>query len=339
MPAISIIIPVYNVEKYLRRCLDSVLNQTFADWQAICVNDGSPDNSAAILEEYAARDKRFVVVTQKNGGLSDARNTGMKYATGEYIMYLDSDDFIHPQTMEIAHYMARRDGTDIVSFTYDRIYRPRLMLRHILKMDTDNVIPRQINRRYQLDKIKTRVTDDVYQYATERSHNAGHKNKKWLIKHCQVWKNMYRRELIADTPFIKGILFEDFPWWSAIMLKNPTITITALPLYFYVPNFGGIVLSSKQLRIMQNLCAGVKSSYALYRAHATPYQMRCWSDQFRWYFIKWAFRKVKYLDNDADIDAARGYMRELDQVGAMDNPMPNWAKKMYSQIKSFISEK
>ena len=72
MPAISVIIPVYNVEKYLRRCLDSVLNQTFTDWQAICVNDGSPDNSAAILSEYAARDARFKIVTKENGGLSDA---------------------------------------------------------------------------------------------------------------------------------------------------------------------------------------------------------------------------------------------------------------------------
>ena len=92
MPAISVIIPIYNVEKYLRRCLDSVLNQTFSDWEAICVNDGSPDGSAAILSEYAARDARFKIVNKPNGGLSDARNAGMAVATGDYILYLDSDD-------------------------------------------------------------------------------------------------------------------------------------------------------------------------------------------------------------------------------------------------------
>jgi len=336
MPAISVIIPVYNVEKYLSRCLDSVLNQTFTDWEAICVNDGSPDGSAAILSEYAARDARFKVITQENGGLSDARNTGMKHATGEYILYLDSDDFIHPQTLEITHFLARRDNSDIVSFTYDRIYRPQLMVRHKLGMDTDGVIPARMGKKYNPARIKTLITDDVYAYATERAHNAFNPKRKWLIKHCQVWKNLYRRTLIADIPFIKGILFEDFPWWSAVMLRRPRITIAPLPLYFYVPNFGGIVLSSKQLRILQSLCTGIKSAYTLYAANADEYQMRKWSQQFLWYFIKWAFRKVKYLDNETDRNIARECFCELKQLGALDRPPYRWARKMRDDIFAFV---
>lgn len=336
MPAISVIIPIYNVEKYLRRCLDSVLNQTFQDWEAICVNDGSPDGSAVILSEYAARDSRFKIVNKKNGGLSDARNAGMAVATGKYILYLDSDDFIHPQTMEITYYLAMRDGSDIVSFTYDRIYRPQLMVRHMLRMDTDSVVPERMHKKYDVARIKTLVTDDVYRYATERAHNAFNPNRKWLIKHCQVWKNLYRRELIADTPFIKGILFEDFPWWSEVMLKNPRVTIAPLPLYFYVPNFGGIVLSSKQLKIMQSLCTGIRASYELYRDKATPYQMDAWSRKFRWYFIKWAYRKIKYLDNQADIEIARKYFVQLRACGALDNPPFAWARKIKCGIAEFI---
>ena len=336
MPAISIIIPVYNVEKYLRRCLDSVLNQTFKDWQAICVNDGSPDNSAAILAEYAARDARFKIITKENGGLSDARNAGMRHATGDYIMYLDSDDFIHPQTMEIAHFLATRDKTDIVSFTYDRIYRPQLMVRHKLGLSTDDVIPSRMDRHYNLAGIKTLVTDDVYAYATERAHNAFNPKRKWLIKHCQVWKNMYRRELIADTPFIKGILFEDFPWWSAVMLKNPRVTIAPLPLYFYVPNFGGIVLSSKQLRILHCLCDGITDAYMRYKKYATDYQMQQWSKKFKWYFIKWAFRKVRYLDNKDDLESARRRFCELDKIGALDMPPYRWARRLRGDIREFI---
>lgn len=292
MPAISVIIPVYNVEKYLRRCLDSVLNQTFQDWEAICVNDGSPDNSAEILDEYAARDSRFKVINKKNGGLSDARNVGMTHARGEYILYLDSDDFIHPQTMEITYFLATRDKSDIVSFTYDRIYRPQLMVRHVLKLDTDRVVPLRMRKKYKPAGIKTLITDDVFVYATERAHNMFNPKRKWLIKHCQVWKNLYRRELISDIPFIKGILFEDFPWWSAVMLKKPRVTIAPLPLYFYVPNFGGIVLSAKQLRILHSLCDGIIAAYNLYKDNASAQQMMQWSKNFKWYFIKWAFRKL-----------------------------------------------
>ena len=336
MPAISVIIPIYNVEKYLRRCLDSVKNQTFPDWEAICVNDGSPDNSAEILEEYAKKDARFKIVNKENGGLSDARNAGMAVASGKYILYLDSDDFIHPQTMEIAYSLALRDGSDIVSFTYDRIYRPQLMVRHVLKMDTDNVVPRRIHKRYDVARIPTLVTDDVYEYATERTHNAPGKKKKWLIKHCQVWKNLYRRELIADIPFIKGILFEDFPWWSQVMLRNPRVTIAPLPLYFYIPNFGGIVLSAKQLRIMQSLCTGIKTSFLKYQESATPYQMKKWSENFQWYFINWAFRKIKYIESEDEKVAAQQCFHELERIGALDRPPFKWAKKLRIQICDFI---
>lgn len=336
MPAISVIIPIYNVEKYLRRCLDSVKNQTFTDWEAICVNDGSPDKSAEILAEYAAKDSRFRIVNKENGGLSDARNAGMAVATGDYILYLDSDDFIHPQTMEIAHGLALRDGSDIVSFTYDRIYRPQLMIRHILKLNTDNVVPRRFNKIYDLKRIKTLKTDDVYEYATERTHNKAGRKKKWLIKHCQVWKNLYKRELIADVPFIKGILFEDFPWWSNVILRNPRTTIVPLPLYFYIPNFGGIVLSAKQLRIMKSLCVGLEDAYTKYASQASQYQMKKWSENFQWYFIAKAFSKIKYITSDGELEEARQALQRLEHIGALDRPPFKWAKKVRANICDFI---
>ena len=336
MPAISIIIPMYGVEKYLRRCLDSVQNQTFTDWQAICVDDGSPDKSGEIAEEYARKDKRFVVIHKENGGLSDARNAGMEHATGDYILYIDSDDFVHPQTLEIAYSLALRDGSDIVSFTYDRIYRPQLMVRYKLGLDTDNVVPRAIHKRYNLNKIKTRVTDDVYEYATERTHNKFNPKRHWLIKHCQVWKNLYKRELIADIPFIKGILFEDFPWWSRVMLRNPRVTIAPLPLYFYIPNFGGIVLSAKQLRIMKSLCAGIVDAYSAYKDSASDYQMEQWNKNFKWFFIKWAFRKLKYIKSDEELAEARQCFIEMHKIGALSNPLYKWAEQLRDDIMNFI---
>ena len=336
-PKISIIIPMYGVEKYLIRCLDSVQNQTFKDWQAICVDDGSPDKSGEIAEEYAKSDKRFVVVHKENGGLSDARNAGMPYAKGQYIMYLDSDDFIHPQTMEIAYNLAQKNDSDIVSFTYDRFYRPQLMVYHKLGINTDNVRPCGIKKKYNVEKIKSKTITDVYEYATDSAHNAFNPNRKWLIKHCQVWKNMYRKSLIQDIPFIKGILFEDFPWWSRVMLRNPRVTIAPLPLYYYIPNFGGIVLSAKQLRIMQSLITGIKDSFVLYRDQADKHQMKLWSENFLWFFINWAFRKIKYLKTDEELATAKQSFTDLYNLGVFES-VPKSRRKLALRIMDFIGK-
>ena len=97
----SIIIPIYNVAKYLPKCLDSVLGQSFTDFEVICVNDGSTDDSLSVLEQYAARDARIKVISQANGGLSAARNTGINNAHGKYILFLDSDDWIESNTLQV----------------------------------------------------------------------------------------------------------------------------------------------------------------------------------------------------------------------------------------------
>ena len=114
----SIIIPVYNVDKYIQVCLDSVLYQTFRDWEAICVNDGSTDGSAAILEDNAAKDKRIKVITQSNAGTATARNTGLRAAQGEYIFFLDSDGWLKPDALQIL--ANRLHGEDILCFSGKR---------------------------------------------------------------------------------------------------------------------------------------------------------------------------------------------------------------------------
>ena len=116
----SIIIPVYNVEPYLRECLDSVLQQTYGDWEAICVNDGSIDGSATILDEYSARDSRFRVITQPNGGLSAARNTGLDNAQGNYILFLDSDDWL--ETNALLTLSNHLNEEDIICFSGRRYF-------------------------------------------------------------------------------------------------------------------------------------------------------------------------------------------------------------------------
>lgn len=116
----SVIIPVYNVEKYIRACLDSLLGQSFLDWEALCVNDGSTDSSAAILEEYAAKDNRIKVVNQSNSGTATARNTGLRAAQGDYVFFLDSDDWLEPDSLQIL--ADRLHGEDILCFSGKRYF-------------------------------------------------------------------------------------------------------------------------------------------------------------------------------------------------------------------------
>lgn len=111
----SIIIPVYNVENYLADCLKSVIDQSFGEWEAICINDGSTDGSAGILEEYAAKDRRIRIVEQENAGLSAARNTGLQFASGEYVLFLDSDDWLETNALEILEKNLK--GEDLICFS------------------------------------------------------------------------------------------------------------------------------------------------------------------------------------------------------------------------------
>lgn len=114
----SVIVPIYNIEKYIRRCIDSVLAQTFADFELILVDDGSPDGCPAICDEYAKKDERIRVIHKKNGGLVSARQAGIQVAEGEYIFNLDGDDAVCPDALESAYAIIRDTKADMVSFSY-----------------------------------------------------------------------------------------------------------------------------------------------------------------------------------------------------------------------------
>ena len=207
-PKVSVIVPVYNVEQYLRRCLDSILGQTMSDWEAICVDDGSPDGSASILAEYAERDSRFRILTKENGGLSSARNAGTAWARGKYVNYVDSDDFIHPQTFELAVALAERDRSDIVSWVPDMIYKRRLLLRAKLGQSYDDVIPWSMSHHYDLSKVHAVCTTEVTRHATNHRWHDGVTDP---IRYFYAWRHLVRRELAVETPFVEGLKFEDFP--------------------------------------------------------------------------------------------------------------------------------
>lgn len=149
MEKVSIIIPVYNVEKYLPKCLESVLGQTYADLEIICVDDGTPDRSAAVILSYTENDGRIKLISQKNQGLSGARNTGVKAATGKYIVFLDGDDWLDTETVETAVSAAEKNNADIVMWGYVREFPDRSDEKKIF--DSDKIFDesgcRELHRR------------------------------------------------------------------------------------------------------------------------------------------------------------------------------------------------
>lgn len=145
MPKVSVIVPVYNVEKYIHRCIDSILSQTFTDWELILVDDGSPDSSGAICDEYAARDARIRVIHKENGGVSSARNVGIKQAAGEWITFVDSDDYLDEDSLLSMVELTKHYDADLFCFgirmtTTDKPMQRKQQHDTLYTVDSSNLI-------------------------------------------------------------------------------------------------------------------------------------------------------------------------------------------------------
>ena len=140
-PLVTVIVPVYKVEPYLRRCLDSIVNQTYKNLEIILIDDGSPDNCGVICDEYAENDKRIKVIHKENGGVSRARNEGINVARGEYIAFVDSDDYIEPDLVEKSCIAVEKSGSDFLKFgIYEEYYKSNGELLSREEVTPDNFI-------------------------------------------------------------------------------------------------------------------------------------------------------------------------------------------------------
>ena len=183
MPKVSIIVPVYNVERYLRQCLDSLVNQTYQNIEIICVDDGSTDASSEILTEYALKNSKVRVIRQENSGLSVARNVGFSFATGEYVMYVDSDDWIDVCTCEKAVFKAEEHAADLVMWPYIREFPNRSAPKVIFSEE----------KTFHAAECRELQRRMVGLLGTELAHP---ENADAL---CTVWGKLYLRELIAQN--------------------------------------------------------------------------------------------------------------------------------------------
>lgn len=149
-PLVSVIIPVYNMERYLERCLDSVLNNTYRNLEVICIDDGSKDRSLEILRRYEAADSRIVVIAKENGGVSSARNAGLDRMTGEYVTFVDPDDYVHPQYVEFLYRAIKTTGTNIAICTFQQVGDGAQLLKGDIPFEPQVYSFSQIAREHKL---------------------------------------------------------------------------------------------------------------------------------------------------------------------------------------------
>lgn len=212
MPKVSVIIPVYNVEKYIKECLNSIVNQTFKDIEIICVDDGSTDDSLSILNEYAKKDSRITVLTQKNQGAAVARNRGIEIAKGEYLSILDSDDFFDVKMLEKMYNKAIDTDADIVICEANRIEE---------KSKNVYILQNALRKRYLPDK-------DVFNYADI-------KDKIFQLTTAWAWNKLFKKDYIIQENVrfqnLKNINDFYFGYLALLLAKKITTVNDTLVMY------------------------------------------------------------------------------------------------------------
>lgn len=209
MVKISVIIPVYNVEKYLKECLESVVNQTLNDIEIICIDDGSTDSSPSILKEYQNNDERFIIINQENSGPGAARNRGIKEAKGKYTYFLDSDDYLELDALEKLYDVGEKTDVDFIIFKLRRFF--------------DETKEYLTSPYYDMANIEDEFKNKVITYQDIKKHI--------YTMVVSTPAKLYRTDLIRDIKFPENILFEDNVFFIESTLKSDKLFILDEYLY------------------------------------------------------------------------------------------------------------
>lgn len=206
-PLVSVIVPCYNVEQYLPKCIDSILNQTYKNLEVWLVDDGSPDKCGAICDEYAKKDTRIKVIHKKNGGLADARNVALDVMTGEYVVCVDSDDYISPTHIEGLYHLIEKYGADV------SVNNSCNFLEGTIPHPAKNV-EKDIVFEAGLKAVEVMFYQEMFDTC--------------------AWGKMYKADLFDGIRYPKGLLFEDLPTTYRLLLKANKVAFNEEQSYFYL---------------------------------------------------------------------------------------------------------
>ncbi len=231
-PLLSIIVPVYNMEDTLDRCVQSIVTQSFTDWELIIVDDGSTDNSAKMCDAWAKKDLRIRVLHKANGGLSDARNSGIEVVKGEYVTFVDSDDYINAGTYEsVMAALTQSEDVGILEYSMESIGYERIDLNY-----------------------EDRVFPDAYSYWTE--------TKAW--NHAYMCNKIFRSSIFRSIKFVKGRKFEDLILLPQVLRKfNPKVLTSSFIGYNYVYRQNSINNELNASNIFQCLLAEIYAAWTM----------------------------------------------------------------------------
>lgn len=300
LPKVSVIVPIYNVEKYLERCMDTLVNQTLKDIEIIMVDDGSPDNCPKLCDEWAKKDSRIKVVHKKNGGLGDARNAGLDVATGKYVAFVDSDDFVSKEMYENLYNEAVNTGADTV-FCGNYQYSKNKAIEGKRNLKGRNTFEGSSLKDFCLDFIASPIevkTDWKYEMS--------------------VWHGIYSNKLIQKNHIRfrseREILSEDIYFNQLYLVHTKKIVYVPEPYYFYCDNNGSSLTRAKydssrytrMLKLYNALCELTKD-----RDSACMRAKRCLIAYLRG-------NAYKVIDSHYSYKETLHYLKELDNKSVWD---------------------
>jgi len=262
---VSIIVPVFNLENLLPKCIDSILAQTLSDFELILVDDGSTDRSGEICDVYSNRDQRIKVIHQQNGGVSSARNTGLEVAKGDYIGFVDSDDYINKYMFETLYKTATKYDADLTVCSY----------REVLE-----------EQYHDIDKLN--VINETQHYNNRKAIQQMYIAKSHYITYVVPWNKLYRRQLFKTIRYEEGNIYDDETVAHKLLYNSKKITFIDAKLYYYVQRKGSQMNSAFHIKKFDKIYAlKERATYFKQVEEADLYRksLKHYMDMFFWYYF------------------------------------------------------
>lgn len=270
---VTIIVPIYNVEKYLKECIESIINQTYKNLEIILVNDGSTDDSLKICMNYKKKDNRIVIINKTNGGLSDARNKGIDAANGKYICFVDSDDYISSAYVELLYNEARKNNTDIV-------------LCGIKYVNDEKKILSEYAYKKNFVKSGKELLIDYYQ------ENG--------VEVIVAWNKLYKRELFNTYRYNVGKIHEDEFLTYKILYNLDKVSIISDKLYYYRKNDTSIVNKKFNLKRL-DLLEALENRMRFFKEKSENKLYILTVELYVWVLKDFYVKTKKYIDHSKNI--------------------------------------